>query len=407
MHRLKMEINRTRISHWNRNLYLIVLAFFATSLALIAIVLWPFGDVVLTVCESGCDYTTIQAAIDDDSTIADGIIEITDPIHTEGGILVNKDIIIQGQGAENTIVQAHTYAGEGNQRVFWIAAGTSATIRGITIRHGNPSEKPQSGGAIHNEGNLILRDCLIRDNQGSAGGGIFSDGTLTLDGCTVSHNTATGGDRYYECNTGGGIKIMSGEVMLINSTISENTANGKGGGIHVACHGTLKLVNSTISGNRTTFDGGGIYINGVGDFTNSTIYGNSAHNGGGIYVRGTGEENLVRGLLNVTNTIIASNTITFTDYGHPDCFLGDYAVIGVNLNNIVQDGSCNASLSGDPLLCPLADNGGHTQTHAPLPGSPVIDVLPPEMCFVDTDQRGIARPVGEGCDIGSVEFYVE
>jgi hypothetical protein len=384
-----------------------MLASFVASLFVIAIVLWPSGEGRLTVCASGCDFTTIQAAIDSRSTKADTTIEVVDPVHTEAGIRVNKDVVIQGRGAENTIVQAHADVDEATQRIFSIAAETFVTIRGITIRHGNPASAPQSGGAIRNEGELILEECAIRDNQGSAGGGIFNDGTLTLINSTVSHNVATGGDTYYECNTGGGIKIMSGEVSLINSTVSSNTAKGKGGGIHIACNGKLKLINSTISGNHTAYDGGGVYINGVGDFSHSTIFGNSAHNGGGVYVRGTGEEGLVRGLLNFSNTIIAGNTITFSDYGHSDCTLGDYAVIGVHLNNFIEDGSCAASYAGDPLLMHLADNGGLTQTHALSPGSPVIDALPPEMCFIDTDQRGMAHPNGLGCDIGAVEFDPE
>lgn len=398
---------RSRIPRSNRYVYWGMIVVFIVCLALIAIILWPTIDDVLTVCASGCNYATIQTAIDDNPTVAGVVIEIVDPIHTEAGILVNKDIVIQGRGAESTIVQAHADIDEATQRVFFIAAETSVTIRGITIRHGNPAAKPQSGGAIHNEGELILEACAIRDNQGSAGGGIFNDGTLTLIDCTVSHNTATGGDTYYECNTGGGIKNMAGEVALINSTVSGNTARGKGGGLHVACNGTLNLVNSTISGNRTTYDGGGIYINGVGDFTNSTIFGNQAHNGGGIYIKGTGEEGFVRGLLNFTNTIIAGNTITFSDYGHADCMLGDYAVIGVNLNNLTQDGTCAATFSGDPLLLPLADNGGLTQTHTPSFNSPVIDAISPNRCFVDTDQRGMSRPAGAGCEIGSVEFDTE
>jgi hypothetical protein len=59
-------------------------------------------------------------------------------------------------------------------------------------------------------------------------------------------------------------------------------------------------------------------------------------------------------------------------------------------------------LSGDPLLGPLADNGGLTKTHALLNNSPAIDsgycVYSPE-----SDQRGEVRPAGSGCDIGAYE----
>ena len=61
----------------------------------------------------------------------------------------------------------------------------------------------------------------------------------------------------------------------------------------------------------------------------------------------------------------------------------------------------------DPLLGPLADNGGYTETMALLPGSPALEAgngLICSMIPVDgVDQRGVARPIGIGCDIGAYE----
>lgn len=199
---------------------------------------------------------------------------------------------------------------------------------------------------------------------------------------------------------------MVGVATLINSTVSDNTAQGKGGGLHIACLGTLALINSTVSGNSTTNNGGGVYLDGVGKFTNSTIVGNSANNGGGVYADGTREVGLVQGVLNYTNTIIADNTISFVEYGVADCLLGDYASVGANINNLVEDGSCDSAHFGDPLLASLDNNGGDTQTHAPSPDSPVVDAILTDECVVTTDQRGIPRPHGAGCDIGAVELQV-
>lgn len=364
------------------------------------------GDTV-TVCAVGCDFVTIQDAIDNDDTIAGDVINITDAVITESDILVNKDVTIQGQGADSTIVQAHADVDEANGRVFLVPTGAVVTIRRMTIRHGNPSSEPQSGGGIRNEGELLIEESIISHNRGSAGGGIFNDGTLTLVNCTVSSNTASGGDNFLECSTGGGIKNLVGVVTLLNSTVSGNTARGKGGGLHIACHGTLVLVNSTVSGNSTNNDGGGIYLDGVGEFTHSTIVDNSAHNGGGVYVDGTAEVGLVRGLLNYTNTIIADNTISFVKYGVADCLIGDFASIGTNINNLVKDGSCDSVHFGDPRLASLNDNGGDTQTHAPSHDSPVVDAIHTDECIVDTDQRGISRPYAAGCDIGAFELEVD
>jgi hypothetical protein len=75
--------------------------------------------------------------------------------------------------------------------------------------------------------------------------------------------------------------------------------------------------------------------------------------------------------------------------------------ISASIHNLIADGSCAGMLSGDPLLAPLADYGGDTQTTALLPGSPAIDAGASAACPA-TDQRGVARP-GDACDIGAFE----
>lgn len=79
--------------------------------------------------------------------------------------------------------------------------------------------------------------------------------------------------------------------------------------------------------------------------------------------------------------------------------------IGTNISNLVEGGGCDAELSGDPRLAPLADNGGVTLTHALLPGSPAIDAAMDGTCHLITDQRGEARPDGKNrlCDLGAYE----
>jgi hypothetical protein len=80
-----------------------------------------------------------------------------------------------------------------------------------------------------------------------------------------------------------------------------------------------------------------------------------------------------------------------------------------NANNLIEDGSCGATLTGDPKLGPLANNGGNTQTHLLLTGSPAIDAGESATCL-STDQRGVTRPLdgnGDGvvrCDLGAVEM---
>jgi len=275
------------------------------------------GPTTVTVCASGCDYQTIQAAIDDPAVISGSTINVTDGIHTEAGITVGKDVTIQGQGAENTIVQAHEEVGKATDRVFLIEEGVVVTIQGVTIQHGNPDLEPlipgirRSGGGIVNQGALTLADAVIKDNVASAGGGIYNMGPLTITNSTISHNFADGIDKPGQgCGSGGGIMhLREGAVLIVNSTINDNQGTGKGGGLKSSCAAPMTLVNSTVSGNSTTGNGGGIYARGTLNLIHCTINGNSASGGeaGGVYVQGT---------LHFTNTIIANSTAGL------DCVIG-------------------------------------------------------------------------------------
>ncbi|MFC2055903.1 hypothetical protein ACFLV7_16650 [Chloroflexota bacterium] len=100
-----------------------------------------------TVCASDCDFKTIQAALDDPGTESGAVIEVGDPVHTEAGIVVAKDVTIRGLGAGETIVQAHETLDEAPERVFFIEEGVSAVIEKITIRHGKPRIADEHGGA--------------------------------------------------------------------------------------------------------------------------------------------------------------------------------------------------------------------------------------------------------------------
>ncbi len=366
-----------------------------------------FSPATDTVCASGCDFSTIQAALDSPGTEAGAIIEVTDPIHTEAGIVVNKDITIRGLGAVETIVQAHGMLDEAPERVFLVEAGATVTLEKMTIRHGKPSIEDDCGGGILNFGTLTLKKCTVTDNVANGGGGICDSGTLTLIDSTVSNNTAAEArPPAMWCGGGGGIKCGNGPLKLINSTISGNqagiSARGWGGGVHIGCNCTAVFTNTTISGNESVVDGGGARVRGTLRLVNCTVSNNgTGGKGGGLYVVGR---------LDYVNTIIAGNRrggncVIDSSYGFN--FQGEGS-IGINSNNLVETGSCESDYSGDPMLGPLADNGGDTWTHALLPGSPAIDAIPAVSCTLPTDQRWMVRPVVQTstdtpCDIGAFE----
>ncbi len=330
--------------------------------------------------------------IDFDSSILPGTIGLT-----SGELSIDKDLTINGPGAGSLTID-----GNASSPIFTIGSSATASISGLTIKNGTSDH---DGGGIFNSGTLTLSSSTVSGNSLTFGdgGGIFNSGMLTLINSTVSGNTADSQD-------GGGIyNTSAGTVTLINSTVSDNTAGSDGGGIGNAFDGTVILTNSTVSGNSAGSDGGGIFNDEFSTLTlnNSTVTGNSAGLGGGIY-------NSVGGTVSFRNTIIAGNSASFGN--GPDCF----DILTSQGFNLVQDeagctiaGETADNITGqDPLLDVLADNGGPTLTHALRAGSPAIDAGNPATpgsegtACESTDQRGIARPQGDACDIGAFELLV-
>ncbi len=227
------------------------------------------------------------------------------------------------------------------------------------------------------------------------GVGTYHYGTTTLTDCTISGNSALG--------NAGGVGTDYSTTILTNCTVSGNSAVS-GGGLYTYNNGMTTLTNGTVSGNSARDNGGGLYTTSGGTSTlaDCTISGNSADIfGGGLY-------NL-DGTVSLGNTIVAVNRAAI---GGPDA-VGIFASQG---NNLIgeTDGSfgwVGSDLTGtgaqplDPLLSPLGNYGGPTQTMALLPGSPAIDagnnaLIPPG---ITTDQRGLPRIVNGVVDIGAFE----
>jgi hypothetical protein len=368
------------------------------------------------VCASGCDFTTIRAAIDGLGMPSGAIVDVTDPVHTEAGIVVSQgtEVTIRGLGADETIVQAHDTPEDAPERVFLIEGGATVVLERLTIRHGRPSREEECGGGIMNLGSLTLNQCVVSANRSNSGAGICTRGSLTAINSSVSDNFADGvGPSGYACGSGGGIKCERGALTLVNSTISGNmsedadifTDRARGGGVHVGCNCTAVFTNTTVSGNTSVAYAGGVYIKGSLRLGNCTITGNrTSGEGGGVYVRGH---------LDFVNTIMAGNAGKGGNcvVGGPGGYQGK-GEIGLNSNNLVRGGTCDPTYDDDPLLGPLADNGGDTLTHALLVGSPVIDAVAVVSCTIPTDQRGALRPVVQTspetpCDIGAYEAQSE
>lgn len=391
-------------------------------------------------------------------------ITVNGTITTQSALTINKSLTIEGPGAANLTISRDQYAGY--YSVVYIDPGANVTLRGLTITQGTGTEVNGTfygggvyvgagatlsvtnsaisgngtpayglGGGIYGEGTILVTDSIISGNRAGingsngTGAGIFNSGSTSLINSTISGNWA---DTRY--GTAGGV-YSNGTLTVTNSTISRNHGGGmygQAGGIY--SYGTLTITDSTISDNEACIGGGGIQSNGTVTISGSTISGNNNHHGtGGINNYGT---------LTITNSTFSGNSsnsswssasifnydsngtskIDFTTvsglagwvistdvmvYGTDvanSVILGSCQSDRNSVNSLVSDGSCGATYSGDPLFGPLADNGGPTRTHALLSGSPVIDLG--GIC-TGTDQRGVARPQGAGCDLGAYEalFY--
>ena len=265
------------------------------------------------------------------------------------------------------------------------------------------------GGAIAIEGYnssnraiLTITNSELTDNEVTYyhAGGLYAYRTATtIADATISGNTTTGTGA-----DGGGLYLNQGTALITGTTISNNTANDKGGGLLL--NTTAQIANTTISGNATTTgsdaDGGGVYnYNGNTTFTNVTIaYNHAKDNGGGIY--------RYNGRPVIKNSIVAANTSDDTDNNCSN--FGSY----VTGNNNLSDNNCPADdgFTNDAnakLLGPLADNGGDTLTHALLGGNPAINQGDNATCAAfpvnGVDQRGAGRTVGD-CDIGAIEAAI-
>ncbi|MDJ0770626.1 MAG: choice-of-anchor Q domain-containing protein [Ilumatobacter sp.] len=326
-----------------------------------------------------------------------------------------------------------------------------------TLIAGNTAQR--GGGIFSGDGTSTITDATVVDNQTfgyfSGGGGIFNWDVMTITDSVIDGNSTTSTSFYIETGSGGGVQNRyPGDLTITGTTITNNTATndqwdtspllgGRGGGV-INAGGIATIENSTIAGNTAAMvdrwdpygypyldggAGGGVahmlyvvlpagycpvtVLDGV------TITDNTAAHGGGVnsrweddllglYGRGNWPSLVVDDPYSlecpdfyVTNSIIAGNHATISA-GTEDSW-GGYTSVGYNLVGVgtgAPSGGPGDVATADPMLSPLADFGGPTETYALLPGSPAIDAGATDLTV---DQRAIARPQGAADDIGAFE----
>jgi hypothetical protein len=311
------------------------------------------ADITLTDCTAGEDGALVREASN------------TDPVTLDG-----HGFTLRQTCAVNVVIDN---------------AAAALTVRNLTVTGGNTDG---SGGGIFTVGDLTIEDSVLTGNHADgAGGGAVTNAALVVRRTSVVGNSTGKG--------GGGLQGNL-DVTVIDSNVSENINGGIATNPSESAH--LTVVNTTVHHNTLAGLGGGVFSGGDATFVYATITDNTANQAyADVFVNGT---------------LSSFGTVVSGPPGDDICLAGPSSVSqGYNFNS---DDSCRFTAptdrenAGDPLLGPLASNGGPTQSRLPLAGSPLLDAIPQAACPADvtTDQRGVARPQAGSCDIGSVEVEV-
>jgi hypothetical protein len=422
------------------------------------------ADQVTVRRDTGGDYRiiTVDANVDAQLfglTIANGFVQGSGNSGSGGGILNLGNLSLVG---DVTVAQNQASIGGGiyslgdfsayfstiaNNQAFgsncnsgggiFTAGGTSQIVNSTII--GNTSQlscfaQPAAAGGITNIGVLTLQASTVTGNSNLAsdarGGGVYNRGVLSIIDSTIAGNQALSAS---QCRAfGGGIfNHQQASMTINNSTISENivrattscsgqTFAGAADGGGIANEGHLTIHQSTIAANRGEYTntsenqcrsaGGGIFNKTDSaslTVSRSTVSLNQASAGAncttGSYGAGIAREQS-ESFISISDSIIAGNSAA----SKPD-ISGAFVSGGYNLFGESTGGSGYAAtdiLNVDPLLGPLQNNGGPTQTMALLPGSPAIDAGDPNPFDPpEWDQRGPGFPriVNGRIDIGAFE----
>jgi hypothetical protein len=356
-----------------------------------------------------------------------------------GDVVVKAAVTIDG-GSGATIRQTCPSGGI-------LVDSFNLTVHGVTFTGGNRNNG-DGGGAIAIEGGAgrtvqVSSSTFVGNatpsDSGNDGGAILIDAqntSLQISNSTFANNVADDDGGAIDCNFGPSSITAAGTTFSGNST--RPGAGDSGGAIDMEsdnCH--LTLVNSTVTTN-TSGDDAAL----TGEFTGDSItlvYSSVVNNATNPATPGVQAQRHDKSVHPQNDVIpVATANVEIHDpplfsvfgtfiahpHGGPNCSnAGSLGVPATPLTatvtsgyNLSDDTSCGLTAAtdkegagNDPGVGPLANNGGPTQTVLPQAGSLLLDAIPAAACQADgaagvtTDQRGITRPQGPGCDIGAVE----
>ena len=312
----------------------------------------------------------------DSLTILHSVISGNGSDSAGGGVSATQDLTVR-----NSIISGNTAGnagggidGESSVSIYYSTVSNNSTSGATTSVNG--------GGGVFATGFLkVMNSDVLNNASASAGGGVYAATGINISNSTLSGNTAmagSGGGAYANTN--------STNVTVSQSTFNDNTAQGNGGGFF---GGTAVIQNSTFTGNMASGTGGAVQAGTLTLSYDTLAQNQSTGNGGGANFSSSAD---------IGGTILYGNTPQ--DLTGAATANGQYDIVEVS--TVAPTGS----LTCDPKLAALADNGGPTQTMALGTGSCAIDAASAAPS-IGNDQRGFGRPVGSGAnplaDIGAFE----
>lgn len=329
-----------------------------------------------TVFTAGCVDSTSDGLGLDDKIIFDLPNSQRQILLENGELQINKSIIISGSETSAVTVRAATTSGN-RFRLFNIDSGSQVTLERLNMQYG----------LINND-----HGGCIKVSNGASLALVFS----TVENCNTN-------------NLGGGVHVDQGTLVVKNSLIRNNQANG-GGGVSAGDGSNLEIRNSTISGNESPNAnvGGGIYVNDSSaafyniTIANNTTYEDSAFGdeccgiGGGLFASGSS-------MVNILNSIIADS-----DARASDCNISGQATITSDSSSIIESGNCTQANTlarkVDPGLFPLRSIENALAAHSLAANARARDSGDNASCE-GIDQNGSIRSLNnpDPCDVGAIE----
>lgn len=406
--------------------------------------------------DPAANLTILSGNIGDAGDATDNSWHVVNGVGIYGG--VDSTAVLDGFTIEGGYADGANTASQSGGGIYNL--GSSPTLSNLVLRD-NHADK--TGGGMHNDDSSpTLESMVFFENHATQYGGGMSNlngSQPNLTNVSFNANTASGGVAASgRGSAGAGMYCMGSNPVLNHVTFNSNIAESTGAGMYLddsdsELTNVFFINNSALAGGamgvssssptlmNVLFDsnhatgvgsqggyGGAMLMSGFSNpvLTNVTATGNTAEKGGAIFnsystttiknstiagmnVASTGQGQAIysgNGTLLIENSIFyangpSSNETGFYLFSSPGCTMKDS--ITQSFGGCVGGFICTNVTDSDPLLGPLADNGGFTQTMALLEGSAALDTGGVNTTCAATDQREIFRPQGSGCDIGAYE----